>query len=127
MADREPDGTPHPGRQEWQAGDGKCAGLDVFVDCRRYGYAESGNNAVAKVRAIVGATSPEQAAPGTIRGDLSTDSYALSDLSARPIQNLIHASGSVEEGRREAALWFTQKELHSYKRTDESLIYRRGE
>lgn len=86
-----------------------------------------GNNAVAKVRAIVGATSPEHAAPGTIRGDLSTDSYALSDSSARPIQNLIHASGSVEEGKREAALWFTHRELHSYKRTDESLIYRRGE
>ena len=85
-----------------------------------------GNNAVAKVRALVGATSPEHAAPGTIRGDLSTDSYSLADSSERPVQNLVHASGDVEEGKREIALWFTEKELYNYQRTEEPLVNREG-
>lgn len=85
-----------------------------------------GNNAVAKVRAIVGATSPEQAAPGTIRGDFSTDSFSYADSSDRPIQNLIHASGDVEEGKREIALWFKKDELFTYTRTDEPLVNRKG-
>lgn len=85
-----------------------------------------GNNAVAKVRAIVGATSPEQAAPGTVRGDFSTDSFSYADSSGRPIQNLIHASGDVEEGKREIALWFKKDELFTYKRTDEPLVNHKG-
>lgn len=85
-----------------------------------------GNNAVAKVRTIVGATSPEHAAPGTIRGDFSTDSFSFADKSDRPIQNLVHASGDVEEGRREIALWFKKDELFTYKRTDGPLVNRKG-
>ncbi len=85
-----------------------------------------GNNAVAKVRAIVGATSPEHAAPGTIRGDFSSDSYYLADMSDRPIQNIVHASGLPEEGEREVALWFTKDELYTYERTVEPLVYRKG-
>ncbi len=85
-----------------------------------------GNNAVAKVRAIVGATSPEHAAPGTVRGDFSTDSFSYADSSGRPIQNLVHASGDVEESKREIRLWFKESELHSYRRTDEPLVNRKG-
>ncbi|MBN1274913.1 nucleoside-diphosphate kinase [Candidatus Woesearchaeota archaeon] len=85
-----------------------------------------GHNAVKHVRKIVGATSPGDAAPGTIRGDYSFDSYALADKSKRPIQNLIHASGEVDEAEREINLWFTDKELHSWQRTDEALLYRKG-
>jgi len=85
-----------------------------------------GNNAVLKVRSIVGATSPEHAAPGTIRGDFCTDSYALADSSKRPVQNLIHASGTVEEAERELAVWFSPTEIGNYQRTDDALIYRKG-
>ncbi len=83
-----------------------------------------GHNAVKHVRKLVGATSPGDAAPGTIRGDYSFDSYALADKSGRPIQNLIHASGEVEEATREIALWFTKDELHDWERVDEALLYR---
>ena len=85
-----------------------------------------GHNAVVTVRKIVGPTSPEHAAPGTIRGDYSHETYVMADELGRPIQNLIHASGSKEEAERETKVWFTEKELHSYMRIDESLFYRGG-
>lgn len=85
-----------------------------------------GHNAVKHIRKIVGATSPGDAAPGTIRGDLSFDSYALADNKKRPIQNLIHASGEVHEAEREIKLWFTENEIHDWERVDEALLYREG-
>lgn len=86
-----------------------------------------GHNAVKKIRDIVGSTSPHDAAPGTIRGDYAIDSYQLADNSGRPIQNLIHASGAVDEAEREIKVWFTDEELHVWKRVDEDLIYRKVE
>lgn len=56
----------------------------------------SGEEAVAVVRALAGATDGRKAAAGTIRGDLS--------LSNR--ENLVHASDSTESAKREIALWF---------------------
>jgi nucleoside-diphosphate kinase len=85
-----------------------------------------GHNAVKHVRKIVGATSPGDATPGTIRGDYSFDSYALADKKKRPIQNLIHASGEVHEAEREIGLWFKKEEIHSWKRVDDELLYREG-
>jgi nucleoside-diphosphate kinase len=55
-----------------------------------------GPHAIAAVRAMVGATRPHEAAPGTIRGD-----YALVGL-----RNLIHASDAAETAASEIALWF---------------------
>ena len=55
-----------------------------------------GPNAIAVVRAMVGATRPHEAAPGTIRGD-----YALVGL-----RNLVHASDAPETAKSEIALWF---------------------
>ena len=55
-----------------------------------------GDEAISVVRALNGATDGRQAAPGTIRGDLS--------LSNR--ENLVHASDSPESAAREIALWF---------------------
>lgn len=86
-----------------------------------------GHNAVAKIRQIVGGTSPHEAMPGTIRGDFAIDSYKLADNSGRPVQNLIHASGTVDEAEREIKIWFSEKELHVWKRVDEDLIYRKVE
>ncbi|RME53380.1 nucleoside-diphosphate kinase [Candidatus Woesearchaeota archaeon] len=85
-----------------------------------------GHNAVAHIRKLVGATSPGDAPPGTIRGDYSFDTYQLADASRRPIQNLIHASGTVEEAKREIAVWFSKEELHEWTRIDETLLYRQG-
>lgn len=65
-----------------------------------------GNHAVEVVRKLAGATVSLLAAPGTIRGDYSTDSAILANSEKRSIQNLLHASGTVEEAEREIKLWF---------------------
>ena len=74
-----------------------------------------GPHAVELGRKLVGHTEPRQALPGTIRGDYTYESYTISDAKKRPIRNLVHASGSVEEARREINLWFSKKEIHTYK------------
>ncbi len=84
-----------------------------------------GHDVINKVRVTVGDTAPSKAAPGTIRGDLSFDSYGLADSSGRPIQNLIHASDSPDSAKREIAVWFKKDELHPYQRVDEALLYRK--
>lgn len=61
---------------------------------------------VARVRALVGATDPQKAARGTIRGDLGVDSFEKSNAEDRMCENLIHASDSDEAVRAEAAVWF---------------------
>ncbi|WP_212826627.1 nucleoside-diphosphate kinase [Catellatospora sp. TT07R-123] len=58
----------------------------------------SGDQAIAVIRALVGATDGRAAAAGTIRGDLS--------LSNR--ENLVHASDSTESAEREIKLWFPE-------------------
>lgn len=67
-----------------------------------------GNRAIEAVRKIVGNTLPVLAAPGSIRGDFSTDSPDLANAEARPVRNLIHASGDQAEASRELALWFPE-------------------
>ena len=86
-----------------------------------------GHNAVAHARKIVGPTAPAEAAPGTIRGDYTFDTFKLADDSNRPIQNLIHASGTVQEAKREIDVWFSKEEIYSWKRVDEDLLYRKVE
>jgi nucleoside-diphosphate kinase len=66
----------------------------------------SGNHAVEIVRKIVGNTVPLFAELGTIRGDFSIDSPDLSARERRVLQNLVHASETVEKAKREISLWF---------------------
>jgi nucleoside-diphosphate kinase len=66
----------------------------------------SGNHAVEMVRKIVGNTVPLFAELGTIRGDFSIDSPDLSAREKRVLLNLVHASETVEEAKREISLWF---------------------
>lgn len=82
-----------------------------------------GIHAVSVVRKLVGDTLPYRAAPGTIRGDLSIDSPTVANLMKRPVRNLIHASGTVEEAAIEIPLWFTERELHEYARADERAMF----
>jgi nucleoside-diphosphate kinase len=55
-----------------------------------------GEGAIDVVRTTIGATNPADAAPGTIRGDLS---LSMPD-------NLVHGSDSPESAEREIGLWF---------------------
>ena len=60
-----------------------------------------GEDAIARIRKIMGATDPAKAAPGTIRKDYGLDIQ----------RNSTHASDSPENGEKEIALFFTKKEL----------------
>lgn len=65
-----------------------------------------GEDAVALVRKTTGFTDPATAEKGTIRGDLGTDNILDANREQRPVWNLIHASGSKEEAKKEIELWF---------------------
>ena len=55
-----------------------------------------GPSAIASWRSMMGATNPANAAPGTIRGDLATETQ----------NNVTHGSDSPESAAREIALFF---------------------
>jgi nucleoside-diphosphate kinase len=74
-----------------------------------------GVNAIENVRKMVGSTEPKSALPGTIRGDFSHVSYAYCDNKQMVVKNLIHASADANDAKYEVPLWFTDKELHTYK------------
>ena len=63
-----------------------------------------GEDAVAEVRSVMGATDPAKAAPGTIRADLAEDIG----------HNLIHGSDSDETAEQEIKLFFSKAEILDY-------------
>jgi len=73
-----------------------------------------GPHAIEIVRKIRGHTLPQKANPGTITGDYSFDSSGFANMNKRPIRNLVHASGNVEEANFEIGLWFKKSELYDY-------------
>ena len=82
-------------------------GLVEFMTSRPLvALALEGPNAIGIVRAMVGATRPHEASPGTIRGDLALETA----------QNLVHASDGPETAQAELALWFKPEELLAYER-----------
>ena len=72
--------------------------VDIITSGPVLAFILGGQNAVASVRAINGATNPLDATPGSIRGD-----YALTLDS-----NVVHASDSAESAAREMKLWFPE-------------------
>jgi len=82
-----------------------------------------GNEAVGVVTKLVGATEPLSSDVGTIRGDLTIDSYDLSGVDERAVRNLIHCSDCPEEAERETQIWFDEKELIDYRLIGEQIIY----
>ena len=71
-----------------------------------------GESAVSVVRTLVGKTDPQEAAPGTIRGD-----YGMIKT-----MNLIHASDSVESAEREISIFFSPEELMEWERADHNWL-----
>ena len=78
-----------------------------------------GPHAVEAVRKIVGPTEPRKAPPGTIRGDFAQHSYEHANKHGMAIKNLIHASETIEEAKKEIELWFSIEEMHNYKTVHE--------
>ena len=60
-----------------------------------------GESAIAKNRAVMGATNPVDAAPGTIRKDFAVSLQ----------RNSVHGSDSTETAKREIALCFKKREI----------------
>jgi nucleoside-diphosphate kinase len=72
-----------------------------------------GNDAIAVVRTMLGATNGAAAAPGTVRGDFSISKQ----------NNLIHGSDSEESAAREIALWFKPEEVVGYAIAGEEWVF----
>lgn len=72
-----------------------------------------GTDIVKQGRTMIGATNPLASAPGTIRGDFAIVTG----------KNIIHGSDSVENGKKETALWFSAEEVCSYDSCSASWIY----
>jgi len=72
-----------------------------------------GTGAVAVGRTILGTTNPQESLPGTIRGD-----YCLETG-----RNIIHGSDSVENAEKEINLWFSETEIQTWSKIDESWVY----
>ncbi|GKQ42959.1 nucleoside-diphosphate kinase [Companilactobacillus sp. RD055328] len=60
----------------------------------------SGTNVIKAMRQMAGATMPDEALPGTIRGDFGRS------WNAGATKNVVHSSDSVESAEREIAIWF---------------------
>ena len=82
-----------------------------------------GNQAVGVVKKLVGGTEPLTSDVGTIRGDLTVDTYELANASGRAVRNLVHCSDEVSEAERELALWFTEEEIIKYRLANERILY----
>lgn len=88
--------------------------LDFICETPLVAAVLEGPDCVRRIREVVGPTDPAKAAPGTIRGDLSTDSMAASNAEGRALENAVHASATPEEGEMEVAVWFRPEELFDY-------------
>jgi nucleoside-diphosphate kinase len=89
------------------------AGLVEFITSGPVAaIALEGPDAIATVRRLVGGTMPNDAEPGTIRGDLGISG----------LRNLVHASDAAETAEFELALWFGADQLIGYERAIDAWI-----
>jgi nucleoside-diphosphate kinase len=71
-----------------------------------------GPDAIATVRRMLGRTMPNEAEPGTIRGDLGISG----------LRNLVHASDAPDTATAELALWFGTDGVVNYQREIDTWI-----
>ncbi|HVT11188.1 MAG TPA: nucleoside-diphosphate kinase [Fimbriimonadaceae bacterium] len=95
----------HASREVVEEHYGEHRGKGFFEDVVNYllsgpsvAMAVEGVNAVKAIRAMMGATNPVDATPGTVRGDLA---LSIDD-------NLTHSSSDPEAAARELKLWFPE-------------------
>lgn len=72
-----------------------------------------GENVIQAVRTMVGSTIPNQAAAGTIRGDLAVAG----------LRNLVHASDAPETAEHEMSLYFDDSEVLDYQRDMDRWVF----
>jgi nucleoside-diphosphate kinase len=89
------------------------AGLVEFITSGPVAaIALEGPDAISVVRLMVGKTMPNEADPGTIRGDLGVSG----------LRNLIHASDAPDTAQAELDLWFGADALVDYGREIDAWI-----
>ena len=76
-----------------------------------------GKDAVEVVRKMVGATNGREALPGTIRGDMSMSAQS----------NLVHASATTDEAKKEIERFFGKGEVLDYEKMNFDVIYSEDE
>ena len=79
-----------------------------FHTDRVFALVYEGEDAIAKIREIAGATNPEKAEPTTIRGR-----YGRINSETGVLENVIHVSDSEANAKREIQLWFEPEEITS--------------
>jgi nucleoside-diphosphate kinase len=77
-----------------------------FHTDRVFALVYKGEDAVKKVRELVGETNPEKASPISIRGK-----YGRINSQTKVLETAVHCSDSVENAKREIALWFKKDEI----------------
>lgn len=97
--------------------------VDFFTSGPVLAMVVEGSGVVGIVKKLVGSTEPMTSDVGTIRGDLTLDSYELSSVDNRAVRNLIHCSDSPAEAQREIKIWFDDQELINYRLVAEQILY----
>lgn len=94
--------------------------IDYMISAPLVRMVVEGVHAVDMVRKICGATLPNMADMGTIRGDYSCDSPAVANSEKRSVMNLVHASETPAEAEHEIKHWFGERDVvFDYKRIAE--------
>jgi nucleoside-diphosphate kinase len=102
------------GHYEEHRGKGFFPGLvNFFASGPIVGMVWEGQNAIAVGRAMLGATKPEQSAPGTIRGDFAV-------VMGR---NVCHGSDGPQSAAREIAYWFAPSEVCDWTPSNTEWVY----
>jgi len=75
--------------------------VDFITSAPVFAMVVAGPSAITVVRAMMGATNPLNAAPGTVRGDFGLDTR----------ENLVHSSDGPESAEREIGLFFAPEDI----------------
>ena len=86
--------------------------VDFITSSPVVAMAVAGDNAVQVMRTIMGSTNPQEAAPGTIRGDFGMTIG----------MNLIHGSDSADSAVRELGIFFDSSEIIEYDRSVDTWV-----
>ena len=87
--------------------------VDFMMETPVVAVVFEGNDVIAEVRKILGATNPREADAGTFRADLSMDVAG----------NIVHASDSPENANEEIKRFFKEGELFSYTKLTDPYIF----
>lgn len=108
--------TPEQAARQYQCHMGKPfydSLVDFICSSPSIALVVEGRDAIAVCRRVMGATSPLESNPGTIRGDYSMDVK----------HNLIHGSDCAESFAHEVKVYFSPEEILSYSIDLERWIY----